>query len=198
MIKNIKLGDISDITTGLVVRRKEATPGNELHSEYKILTLKSFDQNGWLIEENLENFKSSEKIDFKYLTIAGDVIVRMSSPYTAVPIDKNLENIVVPSLFVIIRVTNKYILPEYVSLYLNSDEIKKQYSKEARGSIIQIVKTSSYKNFEIPFLELNIQDKVVELNHLMKKEKILLLKLMQQKDLLNNSIMTKILNGGFN
>lgn len=197
MIENVKLGDIADIITGLVVKRKEAAKGYDLYSEYKLLTLKSINQNGWFIEENLEKFKSLEEIDQKYLTSAGDVIVRMSYPYTSISISKKQENMVVPSLFVIVRTTNKSLLPEYISLYLNSDKMKKQYSKESSGSVIQTLKTSSFKNLEIPFLELNFQEKAIQLNDLMKKEKILLLELMEQKELLNNSIMTQILTGGY-
>jgi len=197
VIENVKLGDIADIITGLVVKRKEAAKGYDLYSEYKLLTLKSINQNGWLIEENLEKFKSLEEIDQKYLTSAGDVIVRMSYPYTSISISKKQENMVVPSLFVIVRTTNKSLLPEYISLYLNSDKMKKQYSKESSGSVIQTLKTSSFKNLEIPFLELNFQEKAIQLNDLMKKEKILLLELMEQKELLNNSIMTQILTGGY-
>lgn len=197
VIENVKLGDIADIITGLVVKRKEAAKGYDLYSEYKLLTLKSINQNGWFIEENLEKFKSLEEIDQKYLTSAGDVIVRMSYPYTSISISKKQENMVVPSLFVIVRTTNKSLLPEYISLYLNSDKMKKQYSKESSGSVIQTLKTSSFKNLEIPFLELNFQEKAIQLNDLMKKEKILLLELMEQKELLNNSIMTQILTGGY-
>lgn len=197
MIENVKLGDIADIITGLVVKRKEATKGYDLYSEYKLLTLKSFDQNGWLIEENLEKFKSLEEIDQKYLTSAGDVIVRMSYPYTSIYISKKQEHMIVPSLFVIVRTTSNSLSPEYISLYLNSDIMKKQYSKESSGSVIQTLKTSSFKNLEIPCLELNFQEKAIQLNDLMKKEKILLLKLMEQKELFNNSVMTQILNGGY-
>ena len=45
-IKIVKLGDISSITTGQVIKRKEARPGDVDAIQYRILTLKSFDEDG--------------------------------------------------------------------------------------------------------------------------------------------------------
>jgi len=115
-VNSFKLGDVASITTGLVVKRKVIPPGEEPHSIYSMLTLRSFDQDGWLNEDGFDVFRSIEEIDSKYLTREGDVIIRLSAPNTAIAIDKLHENILVPSLFVLIRISERGILSEYISL----------------------------------------------------------------------------------
>ncbi len=197
-IKIVKLGDISSITTGQVIKRKEARPGDVDAIQYRILTLKSFDEDGYLVKEELDSFKASEKIESKYITSKGDIVVRLSMPFTTITIDKESEGILIPSLFVAIRVNCNDILPSYLSLYLNSNKMKKQYIREARGSAIQILKTSAFKEFEIMIPDMSIQEQAVTLNELMMREKRLLQLLIKENNKRNQIILEKMIAGGLN
>lgn len=197
-IKIVKLGDISSITTGQVIKRKEARPGDVDAIQYRILTLKSFDEDGFLVKEELDTFKASEEIESKYITSKGDIVVRLSMPFTSITIDEESEGILIPSLFVAIRVNCNDILPSYLSLYLNSNKMKKQYIKEARGSAIQILKTSAFKEFEIMIPDMSIQEQAVTLNELMMREKRLLQLLIKENNKRNQIILEKMITGGLN
>ena len=197
-IKIVKLGDISSITTGQVIKRKEARPGDVDAIQYRILTLKSFDEDGFLVKEELDTFKAFEEIESKYITSKGDIVVRLSMPFTTITIDKESEGILIPSLFVAIRVNCNDILPSYLSLYLNSNKMKKQYIKEARGSAIQILKTSAFKEFEIMIPDMSIQEQAVTLNELMMREKRLLQLLIKENNKRNQIILENMITGGLN
>lgn len=197
-IKIVKLGDISSITTGQVIKRKEARPGDVDAIQYRILTLKSFDEDGYLVKEELDSFKASEKIESKYITSKGDIVVRLSMPFTTITIDKESEGILIPSLFVVIRINSNDILPSYLTLYLNSNKMKKQYIREARGSAIQILKTSAFKEFEIMIPDMSIQEQAVTLNELMMREKRLLQLLIKENNKRNQIILEKMIAGGLN
>jgi restriction endonuclease S subunit len=197
-IKIVKLGDISSITTGQVIKRKEARPGDVDAIQYRILTLKSFDEDGYLVKEELDSFKASEKIESKYITSKGDIVVRLSMPFTTITIDEESEGILIPSLFVVIRINCNDILPSYLSLYLNSNKMKKQYIREARGSAIQILKTSAFKEFEIMIPDMSIQEQAVTLNELMMREKRLLQLLIKENNKRNQIILEKMITGGLN
>jgi len=197
-IKIVKLGDISSITTGQVIKRKEARPGDVDAIQYRILTLKSFDEDGFLVKEELDSFKASEEIESKYITSKGDIVVRLSMPFTSITIDEESEGILIPSLFVVIRVNCNDILPSYLSLYLNSNKMKKQYIREARGSAIQILKTSAFKEFEIMIPDMSIQEQAVTLNELMMREKRLLQLLIKENNKRNQIILEKMIAGGLN
>ncbi len=197
-IKIVKLGDISSITTGQVIKRKEAPPGDVDAIQYRILTLKSFDEDGYLVKEELDSFKASEEIESKYITSKGDIVVRLSMPFTSITIDEASEGILIPSLFVVIRINSNDILPSYLSLYLNSNKMKKQYMREARGTAIQILKTSAFKEFEIMIPDMSIQEQAVTLNELMVREKRLLQLLIEENNKRNQIILEKIFTGGLN
>lgn len=197
-IKTVKLGDISSITTGQVIKRKEARPGDVDAIQYRILTLKSFDEDGFLVKEELDTFKAFEEIESKYITSKGDIVVRLSMPFTTITIDKESEGILIPSLFVAIRVNCNDILPSYLSLYLNSNKMKKQYIREARGSAIQILKTSAFKEFEIMIPDMSIQEQAVTLNELLMREKRLLQLLIKENNKRNQIILENMITGGLN
>ena len=197
-IKIVKLGDISSITTGQVMKRKEARPGDVDAIQYRILTLKSFDEDGFLVKEEIDSFKASEEIESKYITSKGDIVVRLSMPFTSITIDEESEGILIPSLFVAIRVNCNDILPSYLSLYLNSNKMKKQYIKEARGSAIQILKTSAFKEFEIMIPDMSIQEQAVTLNELLMREKRLLQLLIKENNKRNQIIFDNMITGGLN
>lgn len=67
-IKEIKLGNLAIISSGLVVRRKQALNDSDVLKRYRMLTLKSFEQNGLLNENEFEGFESNEILNNKYLT----------------------------------------------------------------------------------------------------------------------------------
>lgn len=197
-IKIVKLGDISSITTGQVIKRKEARPGDVDAIQYRILTLKSFDEDGFLVKEELDSFKASEEIESKYITSKGDIVVRLSMPFTSITIDEESEGILIPSLFVVIRINSNDILPSYLSLYLNSNKMKKQYMREARGTAIQILKTSAFKEFVIMLPDMGMQEQTVALNELMMREKRLLQLLIKEYNKRNQIILENMITGGLN
>lgn len=190
--EKVKLGDVASIVSGLVVKRKQALNSGDGIKTYQMLTLKSFEPDGWLNSDELDLFESSEELENKYLTQIGDIIIRLSSPYTAITIDEKSSGLLIPSLFAIIRVESNSILSEYLGGYLNSSNIKKTYVKSAVGTAIQIIKTSMLKELEIPLQAIEKQRQIVEVNQLIVKERILLEKLINEKQKYYEAILNKL------
>ena len=186
----MKLDKIAEVSTGLVLSRKKAL-GNEGFS-YELLTLKSFNEDGYIKEEYLDDFISEDKINEQYLTKEGDVIVRLSYPNTAVYITKELENMVIPSLFAIIRNQDENILSEFIAIFLNSKKCKRQLAADTIGSAISIVKTSTFKDIQIPKCTLEKQKSIIEVNSLLVKEKNLLVELLKEKEKYHKEVIRKM------
>ncbi|MCC0706474.1 restriction endonuclease subunit S [Clostridioides sp. ES-S-0190-01] len=186
----MKLDEIADISTGLVLARKKSSTNKGF--KYELLTLKSFSENGYLEDDYLDNFTSEEKIKSKYLTQEGDIIVRLSSPNTAIYITKDQENIVIPSLFAIIRNRSKTINFRFIQVYLNSEKCKRRLAADTIGSAVPIVRTSSFKDIKIPEYTLENQNKVIELNKLVIKEKQILEQFIDEKNKYHKTIMSKM------
>lgn len=195
--QNVKINEVGSITTGLVIKRKEAELSLDTAKSYKMLTLKSFEADGQLNTKELDVFQSTEKLDDKYLTRKGDVIIRLSHPHTAIAIGKEQEGYLIPSLFVVIRLDVDYLDPEYLSIYLNSENMRRFYAKRAVGSAIQIIKTSMLKEIIVSFPEMKKQKEIVEFNRLIIREKALLSSLIEEKTKYNKEIISSLITGGF-
>ena len=163
--------------------------------KYRMLTLKSFEPMGWVNEGELGVFFSKEKLENKYLTNEGDIIIRLTTPYTAICINDKQEGLVIPSNFAIIRLKEQICIPEFVALFLNSEIIEKKFFKSSISTTIPLIKTKHLREIDISDIPLAVQQKIVELNQLQVKEKILLSCLMKEKDkLAKASINTIITN----
>ncbi|WP_294170224.1 hypothetical protein [uncultured Clostridium sp.] len=186
----MRLDKIADVSTGLVLARKKAS--GEEGFEYELLTLKSFNENGYIENDYLDKFISEDRINDQYLTKEGDVIVRLSFPNTAIYITKELENMVIPSLFAIIRNKSDNILSEFIAVFLNSEKCKRQLAADTIGSAISIVKTSTFKDINIPKGTIEKQKSIIKVNSLIIKEKKLLMELMKEKEKSHKAIMKKM------
>lgn len=187
-----KLGELFNIGSGLVTKRKEAPP-NISGFKYKTLTLRSVSPLGFIDEDSLDDFVSIEEVDEKYVAKAGDIIVRLSSPFTAAVIDEKIAGAIITSLFAIFKSKNNILLPEYVAILLNSEWMKKQYTKDASGSALQMIKTSSIKDYGIAIPDLEKQSKIININQLMKRELTLLEDLTENKKIYNKMLLNKLM-----
>ncbi len=189
----MKLINMSEVQTGLVLVRKRADAIDTDVYKYRMLTLKSFEPRGWVNEGELDVFFSKEKLENKYLTNKGDIIIRLTTPYTAICINDKQEGLVIPSNFAIIRLKEQIYIPEFVALFLNSELIGKKFFKSSISTTIPLIKTKHLREIDISDIPLAVQEKIVELNQLQVKEKILLSCLMKEKDKLAKASINKII-----
>ena len=189
----MRLINMSEVQTGLVLVRKRANAKDKDAHKYRMLTLKSFEPQGWLNEGELDVFFSKEKLENKYLTNKGDVIIRLTTPYTAICINDKQEGLVIPSNFAIIRLKGRKFIPEFVALFLNSEIIKKKFFKSSISITIPLIKTKHLRDVDILEKPLAIQKKIVEFNQLQIKEKMLLSSLMEEKEKFAKASINKII-----
>lgn len=187
-----RLGELCKISSGLVFKRKEAPPDVSGY-EYKLINLKSIQDSGTINRDLIDDFTSIEEIPNKYIAQKGDVIIRLSSPFTAACVDKGVEGSIITSLFAILRLNDPCILPKYLSLVLNSEMMQRQYSREARGSALQMIRTSALKNYMISIPSVDTQEKMIKINQLALKEINLLMQLSEEKKLYNKLLMSKLM-----
>jgi len=186
------IGELADIMVGLVLKRKEAGIADNARFHYMALTLRCLNSEGWIDEAYLDEFESSEKLDSRYLTLEGDIVVKMTTPYTAVAINKDTSGCVVPAQFIIVRVKEK-VVPGYIALYLNTDKIRKHIALSATGMTVPMLKTGTIKDLEIPLLEYDRQLKIAEVGRLMVEERHLLTKLVNTKEKYNQALIEALI-----
>lgn len=192
MKENTTLSEIFEINTGLVLSRKESK--TDAYIAYKQISLKSINDEGFILESELEEFRSQEEIKSKYITKIGDIVIRLTTPYTVVSITKETEGLLVNSYCAILRSKFSNISSKYIAIYLNSGKLIEQFRKEAIGSIVQIIKISSLKNYVIDYIpNEKKQIEVVKLNELLQEEILIYEELLEEKYLFKKGIIRKLL-----
>ena len=176
----MKLSDCAEVRTGLILSRKLAREKTE--NRYSLLNLKSFNDDATLNMQTLDVFDAKEPLNPEYLTHKGDIIVRTSSPYTAILIDEQTSGMVVSSNFVIIRCERKKILPEYLFWYLNTAEIKKDIFVNSAGNMLAAIKPQYFCDMELFLPSLESQRRIADFNLAARKELALLNRLREEKE----------------
>jgi restriction endonuclease S subunit len=192
----MKLEEISEISTGLVIKRKTADHEKDIKKIYKLLTLRSFEEDGWINDDYLESFNSSEKLDSKYLTSVGDIVIRLSAPYTCIPIENKTDiNLVVPSQFALIRLNKDKIQPGYLAYALNSDIVKAIYIRTSLGATIPVIRVGTLKNTDVHLPSIDKQKIISQIRVLQVKKRQLQHKLIDLEEEKMKQIERKIMEG---
>lgn len=189
----IKIGDISDIKTGLVLNRKKADKNVDEKFRYKVVSLKSFNENALFDDTFTDEFISSEKISDEYKVSRGDVLLRLREPNFAVYIDKDYDDLIYSSLMVRIRVKSDKFDPHFLAHYLNSSAVKKALAPDVSGTAIAMIGVASINNLKIPLVNLQTQNKIVKYLDLAREESEILQNLAAQKQKYHKSIFENLI-----
>lgn len=184
------LKDICDIKIGCVLNRTKAdTQGTNF---YNTLTLKSI-QDDEISKNDLDSFWAKSEIKDDFLSKEGDIIVRLREPLKAISITKEYEDILIPSLFAILRVKDeRKIKADYISIYLNSNEVKRQLFSKIQGSAINTVSLQNLSEVDIKIPSIEKQEQLVSLNKLLQRERKLLDELKKKRDILFENLIRDI------
>ena len=186
----MKLGSVAQVRSGLVLARKQARGRTEYR--YPLLNLKCIHPNGYIDTALCEMFDSVEYLNPEYLTHKGDVVIRLTVPYTAVLITDELEGYVIPSSFVVVRTDRSIVLPEYLVWLLNSQQVKQRIYESAVSNMLGAVKPRYFAEFEMEEISISHQQILADLNQLAKREAQLLAKLAAEKERYYDHILNQV------
>ena len=176
----MKLGNVAQVRSGLVLARKQAREGTNYR--YPLLNLKCIDPNGYIDATLCEWFDSVEQLNPEYLTHKGDIVIRLTMPYTAVLVTDELEGYVISSSFVVVRSDCDVLLPEYLFWLLNSMKTKQQIYESTVSNVLGAVKPRYFAEYEMEDLSIPQQRIIADLNHLAKREMQLTQRLAAEKE----------------
>jgi restriction endonuclease S subunit len=186
------MNHLTAIKTGLVLSRKKASQQSEFKKDYNVISLKSFNENGYYDHSFVENFTANEEIKEENLLQKGDILIRLREPNIAVYIDKDYKDTIISSLAAIVRTKSENINPLYLVSYLNSSYIKKQLYSQ--GSVVSMLNIKFIEDLEIILPPIQTQEKVAEIQALSYKEVNLLNQLIEEKQKYTTKIFETIIN----
>jgi restriction endonuclease S subunit len=191
-IGKTKLNHLTTIKTGLVLSRKKASSQSEFKKVYNVISLKSFNSNGYYDHSFVDEFTANEEIKEENLLKKGDILIRLREPNIAVYIDKDYSDTIISSLAAVIRPKSNEINPLFLVSFLNSTFIKKQLY--AQGSTISMLNVKFLGELEVIVPSKEIQDKVADIQALSYKEINLLNQLIEEKQKYISKVYETIIN----
>ena len=186
----LKLGDIASVRSGLVLSRKLSKTPTQYR--YQLINLRSINQAGYIETENVDLYDATEPLSSEYLTHTGDVVIRLTAPYTAVLIDDTTSGMVISSNLVVIRADASQILPEYLYWLLNTPKVKRQIYENTSSNMLGAIKPRYFADFEVSLLSMENQETIAALNLLAHKERQLLNELAMEKEKYYSYTINKI------
>lgn len=192
----VKISDIADAQGGLVLSRKEARTSSAVAYKYKRLTLRSLGEDGFIKNENLEDFFSNKVLNHALFTTLGDVVIRLFSPLCPTLIDTGGEGLLLPSQLAVLKVKDRSkVLPEYLRLCLSQREIQEQVLKIESGTAQRTVKIGTIMDLTIVVPDIKTQLRAVQIDMLSRNREHMYHDLIAQERLLTESIIKDIIGG---
>ena len=178
--EKVKLNNLANIRSGLVLSRKQSK--KPVGYRYPLINFRCIRHEGKIELSEADIFEAKELLKEEYLSQKGDIIVRLTAPYTAVLIDATTSGMVISSNFVVIRIEDDRLLPEYLFWLLNTQKIKRKIYENATSNMLGAVKVKLLLDFELVVLPIEQQYKIAQLNLMAKKERQLLKELAYEKE----------------
>lgn len=187
------LEDITQITIGVVLKRKEAKYPTVNTYKYEIFNLRSYEEGieyeVFYSDENLENFIARK----------GDILFRLSFPMRVIEVDDELEGKLVNNQYCIIKMNSLFDITydiDFIKWFLESDIANRRFEKMLIGTTIKSIPVSELRKLEIPDLNLDKQEQISKIVNTWDKQKKLYKKIIEQKEKYYDSIISKLINGG--
>ena len=177
------LSDTATVRTGFVSGRKRAQSDENQSYKYQLLNLRCISDSGNLITAFAELFYSTSKIKEDFLSQKGDVLIRLSAPYSSVMIQNEAQcGFLIPSHFAIIRAKGKSFLPEYILWQLRRNKTKQFVLQNSSGSsAFGTISSGFIASLQIDEIPIKQQRALGQLTLLENREQELLYRLSQEK-----------------
>ncbi len=187
------LDDITQITIGVVLKRKEAKYPTVNTYKYEVFNLRSYEEgieyDLFYSEENLENFIARK----------GDILFRLSFPMKVIEVDEEIEGKLINNQYCIIRMMSLFNITyniDFIKWFLESNLAKHQFEKMLIGTTIKSIPVMELRKLEIPELNSKEQEQISKIANTWNKQKNLYKKMLKEKDKYYDSVINKLIDGG--
>lgn len=155
----MRLENIASVTVGQIMTRVTADrdSGDNVVDTVKVLVPKAI-SSGVIVKEDLGDAELTKMIDEDKFTQAGDVVIKLSTPYDAAYVTEEYAGIAIPSFCAAIRITDENEMDAtYLSAFLNSSYVREQLTAKVVGSARPMIKVTDIRALEIP--KLSVEDR---------------------------------------
>ena len=159
-----KLGDCDvKLIGGQIMSRVTANldKGDEAIGTIKVIIPKSIHPDGTIDISEVPEEHLRVEPDQKKVVKAGDIVMKLSTPYDAALVDEDSEGSIVPSFCAIVKPGDK-IDPNYLLAFLNSDFCKEQLKLQVTGTVMSVLSVGKVANVKFPLPDMKKQKEIGE------------------------------------
>lgn len=182
----------SDLFSGFSFRSKvENDPNGDLF----VIQMKDLEHNYSSIKSDLTKV-SSNKISSKFLLQKGDVLfIAKGSNNHAIEYKLDLPKAIAASAFFVLRPIQSKVIPAYLSWYINQPPIQQYLKENMAGTYILNINKSTIEGITITLPPINIQEKIVAIDNLRKREHLLMSAIMEKRKFAISAVLLDIVKG---
>ena len=129
----------------------------------------------------------------KHLLEKGNVLLSNRGTFEAMTYDGQYP-VIGSGGFFVIQVNDNRLIPEYLSLFLNSDLAQRTFSRLQESMTIPALTRTQLADIEVPIPPIKEQQKLIEFERLQKKEHDLMERLVSLKEQRFNAIIKGVIN----
>lgn len=191
----MKISNFAEVINGYTFRGAIETAENR---DILVLQAKDITQG-----ENVTEIEKLTPISFKGTRTASflqkyDVLVVSRGmgvgSFRSVIFSLDTSNIIASSSLLILRIKNKEVLPEYISLYFNSTEGQNKILETVAGSYIRAISRKKFEEeIKIPIPPLETQHSLIKLNQNIKQQEKIYDRKKQLKQQIINATITNLI-----
>ena len=189
-----QLSDIAEISFGVYAKTIPASENNVGLIPY--LQIGDFDYLGTLQPQKISTFVNEDFNNDKFFLKVGDILLPAKGiRNTALLYFEHYPKAVASSLFFVLRIEDKMILPQFLTIYLNHPNTQAKIKAMISSSVT--VPTLNKKDFQkllVPMLPLIEQEKFIQLNLMQSLERKLTNQILEKKELLLNQLLSNRIN----
>ena len=169
----MRLSEIADLQSGLVLTRKKASSEKDTVKIYQQLNIRSLNGHGTVDHTQLEDFSSKTILDSAVLTRTNDIVLKLFAPLNPTLIQPEDEGYVIPSQLAVIRVTDKTVLPGYLCYWLSTQEALDTIFFYEGWQSQRSIKIATLAALDIPIPSLEKQNLISDIISLQRKRQML-------------------------
>jgi len=189
-LMKFKLDDIAEIKTGYTFRNGLKKYPNGKLGVIQMKDLKEFD-----IDLQNIDYITDDSIGSNHCLSKNDIIIKTRGEQNTSYILEEEINAVASAPLLVLKVKTKTVIPGYLYWYLNQKPAKEHYNLIAKGTLQKIISINNLKDMEIEVPPLKIQQLIVDIDTLSRREKELTEELYNKKEAVITAKLFNIITG---
>ncbi|MBU4478195.1 MAG: restriction endonuclease subunit S [Candidatus Omnitrophica bacterium] len=182
----VRLEEITDIISGHLFKNRISTDDE---GNVSVIQLRDVTDEGNILYNQLSRVKLGKIGEDRFIKKNDIIFKAKSNKRIAALVGRDVEGLVATGHYFIIRELSPEVKPEYLVWFLNNSLVQKYFDSHARGTRIPIINKEILGNVEIIIPDIKTQEKIVAVNELYVKEKILIEQISEKRKLLVDTIL---------